>query len=217
MPVFCNREGLPFSAANRAGVDAYDVLIDAYARFSPDLPQYLGAMFKADATMPMAHCMRGYLQLLAGRRELVAEAQAESYWLHDKEPLTAWETLHKDALRFWLRGDMAAARQTWEDALTRWPVDFLALKLAQLGHFYAGAAEQQRDAGNRAAAHWSSASPLYGFVLGCQAFGYEECGDYARAELLGRDAVERNPDDLWAVHAVAHCMEMQDRPLAGID
>ncbi len=215
--MFGNREGLPFSAANQAGVDAYDALIDAYARFSPDLPQYLGAMFKADAQMPMAHCVHGYLQLLGGKRELVANAQAECDWLHDQEPLTAWETLHRNALRFWLRGDMAAARHSWEDTLTRWPRDFLALKLAQLGHFYAGEAEQMRDAGNLAAVHWEPSSPLYGFLLGCQAFGYEECGDYAREEALGRAAVAHNPDDLWAVHAVAHCMEMQDMPLAGID
>ena len=217
MPTFGNREGLPFSAANQTAVDAYDALLDAYARFSPDLPQHLGAMFKADSEMPMAHCVRGYLQLLAGKRELVVHAQAECDWLHQQEKLTAWEALHRNALRFWLRGDMAAARQTWEDTITRWPLDFLALKLAQFGHFYAGEAEQMRDAGNRAAVHWQSSSPLYGFLLGCQAFGYEECGDYARGEALGRDAVARNPDDLWAVHAVAHCMEMQDRPLDGID
>ena len=217
MPIFGNREGLPFSAKNQTAVDAYDALIDAYARFSPDLPHYLREMDTADAAMPMAQCVRGYLQLLAGRRELVTDAQAACDWLHGTESLTAWEAQHRNALRFWLRGDMAAARQTWEDTLTRWPLDFLAMKLAQLGHFYAGAAEQMRDTGNRVAVHWPSTSPLYGFLLGCQAFGYEECGDYPRAEAFGREAVTRNPDDLWAVHAVAHCMEMQDLPIAGID
>ena len=216
MPVFRNREGLPFTAASQCAVDAYDALVDGYARFSLDLPQYLGAMFRADADMPMAHCARGYLHLLAGRRELVAGAQAECDWLQHTVALTPWERLHRDALRLWLRGDMAAARQTWEDTLTRWPLDFLALKLAQLGHFYAGEAQQMRDAGNRAAVHWQASSPLWGFVMGCQAFGYEECGDYRRAEALGRTAADLNPDDLWAVHAVAHCMEMQDKPVEGI-
>jgi hypothetical protein len=47
-------------------------------------------------------------------------------------------------------------------------------------------------------------------------FGLEECGDYANAEARGRRAVELEPRDGWAWHAVAHVMEMQDRRADGI-
>ncbi|MBV8420598.1 MAG: hypothetical protein JOZ26_11350, partial [Hyphomicrobiales bacterium] len=41
-------------------------------------------------------------------------------------------------------------------------------------------------------------------------------GDYATAEAAGRAAVALDPADLWATHAVAHIMEMQDRHDEGI-
>ena len=51
--------------------------------------------------------------------------------------------------------------------------------------------------------------PYYGYLLGMGAFGLEEVGEYAEAEKMGRRAVEIEPRDGWAVHAVAHVMQMQ--------
>jgi hypothetical protein len=41
-------------------------------------------------------------------------------------------------------------------------------------------------------------------------------GDYAQAEQLGRTAIDIEPRDGWAQHAVAHVMEMQSRQKDGI-
>jgi hypothetical protein len=48
-----------------------------------------------------------------------------------------------------------------------------------------------------------------------EAFGLEECGEYAAAEQSGRMALALQPQDAWAVHAVAHVMEMQGRDQEG--
>jgi tetratricopeptide (TPR) repeat protein len=58
--------------------------------------------------------------------------------------------------------------------------------------------------------------PHHAVVRGMAAFGLEECGDYAAAEDHGLAAVARNPDDAWAVHAVAHVHEMRGDLDAGL-
>ncbi|PIW26153.1 MAG: hypothetical protein COW30_16400 [Rhodospirillales bacterium CG15_BIG_FIL_POST_REV_8_21_14_020_66_15] len=49
-----------------------------------------------------------------------------------------------------------------------------------------------------------------------QAFGFEEAGDYARAQAAAETAIGLEPNDPWATHAYAHVMEMQDRQADGL-
>ncbi len=90
----------------------------------------------------------------------------------------------------------------------------------QAGHqidFFTGNAEMLRARIAKALPEWDPAMPGYHALLGMHAFGLEETGDYARAEACGRRAIEIEPRDGWAQHAVAHVMEMQSRQADGID
>lgn len=49
------------------------------------------------------------------------------------------------------------------------------------------------------------------------AFGLEETNFYREAERIGKEAQERNPTDIWAVHAVAHVYEMEAKLKEGIE
>jgi hypothetical protein len=82
--------------------------------------------------------------------------------------------------------------------------------------FYRANARDLRDRIARVLPMWSPESAGYSILLGMHAFGLEETGDYARAEEAGRKAVEMQPLDCWAHHAVAHVMEMQGRAEDGI-
>ena len=97
-----------------------------------------------------------------------------------------------------------------------YPRDILALQAGHLADFYVGNSRMLRDRIARALPAWSRDMPGYHAVLGMHAFGLEETADYARAEAQGRTAVELEPRDGWAQHAVAHVMEMQCRTRDGI-
>ncbi len=58
--------------------------------------------------------------------------------------------------------------------------------------------------------------PDYEFFLGIRAFGLEEAGEYAEAEILSRQALDINGADSWSMHALAHVMEMEGRWHQGI-
>jgi len=108
-------------------------------------------------------------------------------------------------------GEWHAGTRALEDVLVEYPRDIVALQAAHLMDFYRGDALNLRNRVSRVLPSWSEGVPGYAYVLGMHAFGYEECNQYPEAERTGRKAVELGGDDSWAVHAVAHVMEMQGR------
>src|SRR5262249_42705803 len=82
--------------------------------------------------------------------------------------------------------------------------------------FLLGDSRMLRDRIGRALPAWSEGMDDYHAILGMHAFGLEETGLYDRAEAAGRRAIELEPRNGWAQHAVAHVLEMQDRRVDGI-
>jgi hypothetical protein len=115
-----------------------------------------------------------------------------------------------------VEGHWHRAGRLLEDVAIDYPHDILALQTGHLADFYVGNLRMLRDRIARALPAWSPNMPGYHAVLGMHAFGLEETADYGRAEAQGRAAVELEPRDGWAQHAVAHVMEMQCRTRDGI-
>jgi tetratricopeptide (TPR) repeat protein len=126
------------------------------------------------------------------------------------------ERLHIAAIRDWADGNWDGMRARLDRLLDAYPTDILALQVGHLADFYHGDRDNLRGRIARALPAYSRDMPGYGFLLGMLSFGLEECGDYGRAEDTGRRAIEFEPDDCWAQHAVTHVMEMQSRQAEGI-
>jgi len=126
------------------------------------------------------------------------------------------ERAHLAAARDWLEGRIHEATAGFARIAQEFPRDLIALQAAHLGCFYLGRQSDLRDWPLQALRSFTRGDDGYHAVLGMAAFGHEECGDYARAEAAGREAVSLDPRDAWAVHAVAHVNEMRGDVRSGI-
>ena len=211
--------GLETTAASDAAVRNFDATLAQYLRFGTETGDRLKDTLAEDPDMVLAHCVKGYFFMLFCVPALVAKARRSLDAAHrsaGERGATDRERRHLDALDAWIRGEFEQAVAHFEAILAEHPRDIVALKLAHYLHFYLGDDENLRDSIGRVLHAWDDTVEGYGYVLGMQAFALEESGAYDEAERAGRSAVERNPADLWAVHAVAHVMEMQDRRREGI-
>lgn len=219
MAVSGDAQGQAMAASQPASAASWDGALESYLGARRDTPERLTALLTADPACVLGHCLDGYLQLLASRGPAVARARAA---LEHAEAaarslaVSAREGAHLEALRAWAAGDMRGAARAWDAALALAPRDLLALRVSQFVLSYLGETERMLETVARVLPAWEAGVPGYGYVLGCHAYALEELGDYARAETQGRRAVELNPSDIWAAHAVTHVTEMVGRPEEGV-
>jgi len=231
MPVTTNKERIMNLTATRlAGRDAngnpitgdtdtiarYDRAIDELLRFRPAAVELAIELAGQDSPAPMAHALIAYLHLMSTDAADLATAR------HAHEALVASdgnarEQAHAAAIGAWLAGDWNGAARRLDDLLIHWPADTLALMLGHQLDFFLGDAQSLRDRPLRSLRELGDDHPHAPLVRGMAAFGLEEAGHYAQALDAGLAAVEANPDDVWAIHAVVHTYEMQGMVDTGID
>jgi tetratricopeptide (TPR) repeat protein len=196
-------------------VASYDAALDLLLRYHPDVLVAAEGLARNDAALPMGQAFLAYLSLMSTDVPDVTGARQAAATL-GALPLNEREAAHAAAINAWLGGQWRSAAGVLDDLLVRWPSDVLALLMGHLLDFFTGDAANLRDRVGRSLPSLDPDHPRTGFVYGMQAFGLEESGHYNRAEAVGLDALGRNPDDVWGVHAVVHAYEMQGRVDDGI-
>jgi tetratricopeptide (TPR) repeat protein len=197
-------------------VAALDATTSSYLGLRMDAGQHVNAALEADPGCAMANVMKGYLTMLIGNASFLGAVDKRIAAAAAAAAATPRERAHLEALKRWRAARNTEAIAAWEAIAAEHPHDSAALRLAHFAYFWTqGDARGMRASVERALPRWPKDVPGYGFLLGMHAFACEETGDYATAERQGRAAVETNPADLWAVHAVAHVLEMQGRHAEG--
>lgn len=154
--------------------------------------------------------------LLCGRDPAGAEAAGWVYAAMQGLPMNRREQAHTAAIAAVIDGDALFACRVLDQALAGDPHDLVALAAGHAFDHLLGDAGAQLSRTTRALARWSPGMPGYHAVLSMHAFALEESGDYHRAEDVARRALELEPHDIRAHHAVAHVLEMLGRPGEGV-
>ncbi len=215
--MFHDKRGLAVTASNQDAVDAFDAAVEDFLAQGRDAAKIAAQLEAIGPDMVLGHCLRGYFNCFAARPrnapialDCLAAARALSGAANGRE------RLHMDALAAWCAGEIRRANAAWEAILVDHPHDLLAIKLANVMHFYVGDLAHMLHSTARVMPRWNESVPGFGYLLGCRAFAHEENGDPATGEPIGRRAVELNESDIWAGHAVAHCLETMGRRANGI-
>lgn len=199
-----------YSCGSEQSANHFTDILDLYLASSNQTMPQLDNLLEQDPDMTMAHLFRAYLLKLASDPRFIQPANA-SLTKAATLPTNPREAMHIQAAKVWFAGNTVQANNIFEDILDEYPTDVLAAKLAHHLHFYSGDAAAMRDSIAKVAKHFAPGDRHYSYVLGMHSFGCEEAGDYEQAEALGRQAVTLDSNDQWAVHAVAHVMQMQNR------
>jgi hypothetical protein len=131
-------------------------------------------------------------------------------------PANERERMHLSALSAALDDDFEGAKARLGRLLERWPRDAVALGVVHSLDHVTGDVARMRRRVARALPAWSQQDPGYHALLAMHAFALAESGAYARAEDAAHAALELNPLDARACHAMAHVFEMTDRFAAGV-
>ncbi len=215
--LFTDAHGLALNTDQAPSAAAYDRALALFNSLTLDPLAVMGPALEQDPDFIAGHQFVAALMLSAADGQALAPARASlAAAAGSRRSPTARERSLQQALAAWAGGDMRGASRLLDRHNVDHPRDLLALQLAHLGDLVLGQTAMLRDRIGRALGAWSPQDACYGYLLGMQAFGLEECGDYARAEALGLRAVSLHADDAWAVHAVAHVYEMQGRVADGL-
>ena len=207
--------GNAITGASAEGVAYYEQALKLLLCYIGDPLAETEAAIATSPRMPMAYALKAWLHLLGTEPAGVAVARAALRAAHGL-PANPREKGHLRAIASLVDGGWYEAARTLEDVSIQFPRDPLALLAGHQLDFFTGDARMLRDRIARALPAWSEGMPGYHSLLGMHAFGLEESGDYAPAEASGRRAIELEPRDGWAQHAVVHVMEMQGRHADGI-
>jgi tetratricopeptide (TPR) repeat protein len=203
-----DRYGNPASTNSPSAMAKYDEALDLTRLYRGDPIGAIDAALAEDPDFGGAWALRAGLLVTATDKAYADEVE-KSLRAGAAANLNERERAHLEAAEDWAEGCYHQGTARYARIAQENPRDVPAVQFAHVGCFFLGMQHELRDGPLQALRAFRSGEDGYSYIQGMAAFGYEECGDYARADSYGRAAIDADPRDGWAVHAVAHVNEMR--------
>ncbi|MFC8228931.1 hypothetical protein [Streptomyces sp. NPDC057287] len=110
------------------------------------------------------------------------------------------------AIGFWTAGDLPAARNGFQAVVDTYPGDAVSIYAVHMLDFYSGDAPHMLASIAQAVEVFAADDPGIGYLHGLHGFALEENGRIEAAIDRCRLALELNPGDIYAMHAMVHCL-----------
>lgn len=215
-----DRFGGRHSSTDHAAVAAFEEAVLGIVAHRPTVSAALERALAADPCLTAGHALKGLAAVILAREELLSSAHLAltnaKLALGSRGPGTHGERALVGALAEAVNGRLSSAADLIDRHIEEAPHDLLAIKLSHAFRFMLGDASGMLATTSSALPAWQTEMLGYGFLLGCHAFGLEECGQLRGAETAGRAALRYEPGDAWGLHAVTHVLEMEHRTEQGI-
>jgi len=216
--MFTDSRGHQITSSNEQAANACAAAMDHYMERKSDVAAQLQTAVEHDPECAVAHAIMGLM--LHGARHasfqpkiIESLAKAKQY----ASGVSEREQHYIKALEFAAVGQLDDSVGCFESILKKTPTDGFALSLCQAELFWLGDMTRSLAASTSVATQWDERVSGFSEFLAMHAFDLEEAGQYSRAEHAGRKAVDLNPENIWATHAVTHVLYMQGRHVEGID
>jgi len=210
-----DHRGLDISGATPAARDAFERALDAHLSWRSGAAAHLEQAVQAAPEFIMAHVLRAYFNLCSRDPAVVRQAHA-AYETAASLPATPRERLHVAAMGAVLADDFESVKTIVETLLKEYPRDVLGLQIGHALDYLTGDIEGMGARITGVLPAWSKDAPGYHAVLAMQAFSLVEAAQYAWAADRGLRALELDPWDARAHHALTHVYEMTGNPAAGM-
>jgi hypothetical protein len=210
-----DRRGLDISGATAVARDAFERALESHLSWRSGAEVHLEQALLEAPAFTMAYVFRAYFSLASRDRARVSRARA-AYAIASSLPATPRERLHVTAIKAALDDDFEALRTVLQRLLDQYPRDILALQIGHAFDYLTGEIEGMSARITAVLPAWPSDAPGYHAVLAMQAFSLVENAQYGAAADRARHALEIDPWDARAHHAVTHIYEMTGNPTAGL-
>jgi len=207
--------GLALSGASPRALELFEGALAEHLSFRSSAAEPLAQALENSPGFAMAHAFAAY-QALGGREPGGAAAARAIVERSARLPMNRRERAHMQAIAALAAGEHERGGALHTEILAEHPRDVLALAAAHSCDYVRGDVANLHRRVARVLGAWRADLPGYHAVLAMYAFGLEEAGNYARAEDYARRALELEPRDVRAHHALVHVYEMTGRPEDGI-